>query len=167
MSDMPCSIASHLLPVRRPRRLTRDDARRPAAASASACCSLSLLTVTLRLIECTHRHGLAIRLQDNVFVCIQFFSVFVQRACSFSGVDELRGLERGSPSFSYDFRFRARRHFQQENWVLIQLCRPDYNWSDNPKSRNRQILDNRSRILPFTETAEPSFLSLFRPSYSS
>ena len=101
MSDMPSSIASHLLPVRKPRRLTRDDARRPAAASVSACYSLRLLTVTLRLMECTHRHVQAISLQDSFFLCFQFFSDLVQRACSFSGVDDLRSFERGSPSSYY------------------------------------------------------------------
>ena len=39
MSDTPCSIVSHLSPVRRSRRFTSEDARRPAAASASACCA--------------------------------------------------------------------------------------------------------------------------------
>jgi hypothetical protein len=39
MSITPCSIVSHFLPLRRSRRFTSGDARRPAAASASARCS--------------------------------------------------------------------------------------------------------------------------------
>ena len=120
MSDMPSSIASHLSPVRKPRRLTRDDARRPAAASVSACYSLRLLTVTLRLIKCTHHHVQAISLQDSVFLCFQFFSDFVQRACSFSGMDELRSLERGSPSSYY----RSDNPKTRMNGTTISIPRP-------------------------------------------
>lgn len=118
MSDTPSNIASHLSPVCRSRRLTRDGARRPAAASASACCSLPWLVAALRLMECTYRHVLAIGLQDGVFVCFELFSDFVQGACSFSGVDELGSFKCGSRCFSYNFRFCARRHLPTRETVL-------------------------------------------------
>lgn len=45
MSVTPCSTVSHFSLVRRSRRFTSEDARRPAATSASACCSLHRLAL--------------------------------------------------------------------------------------------------------------------------
>jgi hypothetical protein len=117
MSDTPCSIASHLSPLRKSRRLTRDGARRPAAASATACCSLPWLVMALRLMVCTHRHVFDIGLQDGVF-CFELISDFLQGACSESMSWEASNTALAI--FSHSFCFCARRHCTAREAVLRQ-----------------------------------------------